>query len=91
MADNTTPSQPLREFLIGFGIQGVSYFNLTLNFRAVSHEQYMWIGTTALLQALISYTIVRRIADDKGKWMLVGMAIGGCLADLLGTYLTRDW
>ena len=82
----------MRDFLIAAGIQFVSYLNLTVNFRAISHGQYLWAGATAMLAAALSYTLVRRIAQDESSLVVVsGMATGGALADMFGIYVTRVW
>lgn len=72
-------------------LQFISYLNLTVNFRAIAHEQYLAACLTDGCACLLSYTIVRRISGDKSRWGVVGMTIGGMAAATLGIYLTRAW
>lgn len=85
------PDRPFHDALLGFGIQFLSYFNITLNLRGVAHEQYLWIMLTDALQVCISYTIIKHVAGAKGRWTLIGMSIGGALAGVAGTWVTRSW
>jgi hypothetical protein len=79
------------EFGKFFGLQFLQYLVLTINFRAIAHEQYAMAGTTAAVAAWFAYTIVRGVAADKSHFALPGMMIGGALADVTGIYLTRHW
>lgn len=73
------------------GLQSMQYVVLTVNIRAISHEQYLSAGATAGLASLMAYTIVRRIVKNESKWGIAGMITGGFLADIVGIYLTRAW
>ena len=81
----------MRNFGISAGVQFTSYVVLTINFRAIAHEQYAFAAITAMLAALLSYTIVKRIQHDDNRSTLAGMMCGGTLGDLAGIYLTRFW
>ena len=81
----------MRNFWISAGVQYTSYIVLTINFRAIAHGQYAEAAATAMLAALLSYTIVRRIQQGESKTTLAGMMAGGTLGDLSGMYLTRFW
>lgn len=72
-------------------LQFFSYLVLTVNFRAISHEQYAAAGITAAVAAFNSYVIVRRIVKDEQGWGLAGLVTGGSIADMVGIYLTRHW
>lgn len=81
-----------RKVSLAFVLQFISYVNLTVNFRAIAGEQYLYAGTTAALAALLAYTIVRiAVAETKGHYALFGMMAGGFCADIVGIYLTRHW
>jgi hypothetical protein len=80
------------DFAKGAAIQFVSYVNLTINFRAIAHEQYSIAALTATLAALNAYYIVRLIShEEKGHAALFGMVVGGVCGDLMGIWLTRAW
>ena len=81
----------MRNFFISAGVQYTSYITLTINFRAIAHGQYAAAAITAMLAALLSYTIVRRIQNSDNRTTLAGMMVGGTLGDLSGMYLTRFW
>ena len=84
-------SLKLRDFLLMMGVQFISYLNLTLNFRAIAHEQYVFIAITDGLAVVVSYFIIRKVSKADNNWALVGMTIGGSLAGMLGVWLTRSW
>lgn len=81
----------MREFLLMMAVQFLSYLNLTLNFRAIAHEQYLWVAGTDALAVGISYFIIRKVSKAEDGWGLVGMMIGGSMAGVLGIWLTRNW
>lgn len=86
------PAPPFwRDVLIGFVVQFIGYFNLTFNYRAVAHEKYLVIAVSDMLAVLIAYTIIRRVVKQESKWMLLGMMVGGALAGVVGTWITRSW
>ena len=81
----------VRSFLISAAVQYCSYVNLTVNFRAISKEQYTFALFTAMLATFMSYTIIRRVIKDETWATVAGMAVGGGLGDLTGIYITRHW
>jgi hypothetical protein len=81
----------VRDFAAFALMQFVSYLNLTINFRAIAHEQYTFAVITDGLACVLSYTIVRRIAGDKSRWGVAGLVVGGSCAALVGIWLTRAW
>ncbi len=81
----------MKEFCMFAALQFVSYLNLTINFRAIAHEQYAFAVVTDGLACWLSYTVVRRIAGDKSRWGLAGLMLGGSIAALVGIWLTRSW
>lgn len=85
----------MRIFFLMMAVQFISYLNLTFNFRAIAHGQYGVIAVTDAAATAISVFIVKRLADpDKPVqwgWQESGMVIGGSLAGVLGTWLTRSW
>lgn len=81
----------MRNFLVSAGVQYTSYVVLTVNFRAIAHEQYTFAAITAMTACLLSYTIVKRIQRDDNRTTLAGMMCGGTLGDLSGIWLTQTW
>ncbi len=77
--------------MVAAGIQFTQYLVLTVNYRAIAHERYLFAGGTAALAALLSYTIVKRIIKDESRATIAGMVIGGALADMAGIWITRMW
>jgi hypothetical protein len=72
-------------------LQFLSYANLTINIRAIAHQEYLWACLSDGAACLLSYFIVKRIAGDKSRWGVLGMLIGGMLAAVVGIWLTRSW
>lgn len=72
-------------------LQFFSYVVLTINFRAIGHEQYAMAGGTAAIAAFNAYIITRRVVKNEEGWGLVGLIVGGSLADMAGIWLTRHW
>lgn len=71
--------------------QFLSYVVLTMNFRAIANGMYAEAGLTAGTASIIGYLIVRRVATADNHWGLLGMVIGGSVADMTGIWLTRGW
>lgn len=81
----------MRDFLLMAVVQFTQYVVLTINFRAIANEQYLWAGGTAATASLLGYTIVKRIVRDDTRYGMAGMMVGGALADMTGIFLTRSW
>lgn len=81
----------VQSFFVMGVVQFVSYLNLTINFRAIAHEQYTVVAFTDALAVAISYFIIRRVSSQDNKAALAGMVIGGSAAGVLGIWLTRVW
>lgn len=86
-------STNLRAFFLMMVVQFISYLNLTFNFRAIAHGQYWVILVTDGAAVAISIFIVKRVSGAKTEfgWQEAGMVIGGSVAGVLGTWLTRGW
>lgn len=83
----------MRIFFLMAGVQFAQYVVLTVNFRAIAHAQYLAAGATAGAASVLAYVIVRMITkdDEKSRYGLAGMVVGGMLADMFGIWLTRGW
>jgi hypothetical protein len=80
----------VKDFFLMMVVQFIHYTILTLNIRAIAHENYLLIMVTEAGAVCTSYLVVRKIACNENHWTLLGMVIGGVAAGLLGTYLTRN-
>lgn len=72
-------------------LQFLSYLNLTINYRAIAHEQYLAACVSDGIACLLGYTVVKRIAEDKSRYGVVGMVVGGMCAAVVGIWVTRAW
>jgi hypothetical protein len=83
----------MRDFFLMMGVQFISYLNLTINFRAIAHNQ-VWVAMiTDGLAVAISIFIIKKVSGAEVKWTKreTGMVIGGSLAAAIGISLTRAW
>lgn len=81
----------LRNVGIFFALQFVAYFNVTLDMRAVQHEQYAVAAVTNMVAPLIAWLMVERIGKAKDRWGMIGSVIGGISSTWAGMWLTRFW
>lgn len=83
----------MRGFFLMVLVQFISYLNLTINFRAIAHNQIIMASVTDALSVAISIFIVKRVSGNREPWTLeqTGMVIGGSLAAMVGMTLTRAW
>lgn len=81
------------QFFLMLGVQFLSYLNLTVNFRAIAHNQRLIAMGTDALAVVISIFIIKRVSGSKAPWTLkeTGMVIGGSLAAFAGMRLTQSW
>lgn len=81
----------MRNFTLSALIQFVSYFVLTLNFRAIAHAHIWEAMVTDALAAALSYFIIKRVSRVDGPGVLLGMMLGGSVAAAFAIWLTRAW
>jgi hypothetical protein len=81
----------VKDFAMFAALQFIHYLNLTINFRAIAHEQYVAACLSDGFACVLSYTIVKRISGDKSRLGVIGMTVGGMGAAVLGIWLTREW
>jgi len=81
----------MRDFLLFFLLQFMSYFNLTVDMRAVNHEQYLIAGITNIIAPVIGWIMVEKVSKAKNRWGLIAVALGGVTATWAGMWLTRVW
>lgn len=81
-----------REFLTFFGIQGIAYLNITVDYRAVAHQQYLVAALTNMVAPVIAWVMVRKIGEARNSRSgMVAVALAGALSTALGMWLTRVW
>ena len=82
----------LRTFVMFFSLQFVQYLNITVDYRAIAHKQYVIVALTNLLAPVLSWVMVVNIKNKDGHWLgMVAVALGGAASALLGIWLTRAW
>lgn len=82
----------MKELALLFGMQFMSYLNVTLDMRAVAHQQYWLAALTNLVQPAISWMMIRAVAKSERGWLgALAIAFGGALSTLFGMWLTRRW
>lgn len=80
------------EFATFFGLQFVSYLNITVDMRAVNHEQYAVAALTNVVAPLIAWVMVKRIGAASHNWVgMVAVSLGGVTSTWAGMWLTRYW
>lgn len=84
-----------RIFFVMMAVQFVSYLNLTVNFRAIAHNQVPVAIVTDACAVVISIFVVQRLANPERPvrwgWQESGMVVGGSCAAWAGMTLTRAW
>jgi len=81
----------MTDFLLFFLLQFVSYVNLTIDIRAVNHEQYLVAGLTNIAAPLIAWVMIKKVSKATSYWGLLAVALGGATATWTGMWLTRMW
>lgn len=81
----------VKNFVIFFALQFVSYFNITVDMRAVNHDQYGIAAITNIVAPIIGWVMIKRVGEAKDKWGMVAVALGGVTSTWAGMYLTRLW
>jgi len=79
----------IKDALILFFAQMLSFAIITINYRAVAQASYLWSALTDILVAGLSYFVIRRIAKSKDsvcQWF--GCTIGSALGTIIGIYLS---
>ena len=81
----------MRDFFLMMGVQFTQYLVLTVNFRAIAHNQIYVAMVSDALAVALSFFIVKKIVRTESRWTLAGMMIGGALAAAVGMTLTEAW
>lgn len=85
-------SPHVKTFAMFFALQFVSYFNITVDMRAVNHDQYAVAAATNVVAPLIAWVMVKKIGEQKRSLVgMVAVALGGVTSTWAGMWLTRVW
>jgi hypothetical membrane protein len=85
-------SPHVKTFLLFFTLQFISYFNITVDMRAVNHEQYGVAAITNIVAPLIAWVMVEKIGEHKKDIVgMVAVSLGGITSTWFGMWLTRVW
>lgn len=77
----------IRDSLILFLAQMLSFAVISINYRAVAQASYIWSVVTDIVIASLSYFVVRKIAKSKEsvcQW--AGFALGSAVGTILGIW-----
>ena len=80
----------LKEGLIMFLIQIVSYSLLCINFRAVAQAHYFQAAISDFSIATLGYFVIKKLATtDNSLHQWLGYSLGGVVGSILGIYLSK--
>jgi hypothetical protein len=71
------------------GLNFVSYFVLTFDFRTVAQANYLWAAITNLIIAMLTFTVLNRVSESKSTWDRFGYAVGGTCGTMVGIYISK--
>ena len=80
-----------RAFLTFMALQALNFVLITVNYRAVAHEQYEWAILTDGVICLLGWSLLKRLTGADGWWARGGYVCGGMIGSAAGMYLTRVW
>ncbi len=80
----------LRTFMLFFALQFLSYLNITINIRAIAHQEYAVAVVTDSIAPLIAWTMIKHIGAERHSGVgMAAVATGGGLATVVGMWLTQ--
>ena len=80
----------LKEALLMFLIQIVSYSLLCINFRAVAQADYIQASISDFTIATLGYFVIKKLANtDNSLHQWLGYSLGGVVGSLLGIYISK--
>ena len=80
----------IRDAIILFFAQMLSFAVISINYRAIAQGSYLWSVLTDLVVASLSYFVVRRIAKSKDsicQW--AGFALGSAVGTIIGIWASK--
>ena len=91
VAERVRPAGQLKPAVLMGLVQFLNYTNLVINYRAVAHG-IIWAAVLSdIVAVLVSYYVIRRVANAQGPWTLFAMVIGGAAASWFGIWPTEAW
>ena len=80
----------IKDGLILFSAQMLSFAIITINYRAVAQASYFWSIITDLIVAGLSYFVVRRIAKaENSVFQWLGFTVGSAVGTTIGIWLSK--
>jgi hypothetical protein len=79
----------IKEFLLMFTIQVISYSLLCINYRAVAQAHYFWSALSDFAIATLGYFVLKHLATSAStvhQWL--GYALGGVVGSIFGIWLS---
>jgi positive regulator of sigma E activity len=81
----------IKEGLILFVAQMVSFAVISINYRAIAQANYLWSILTDIIVATLSFFVIRRIAKSNcssaAQW--IGFTIGSATGTALGIFISK--
>jgi hypothetical protein len=81
----------IKEGLVLFGAQMISFAIISINYRAVAQANYIWSILTDIIVAALSFFVIRRIAKSNcnsiAQWL--GFTIGSATGTAIGIFLSK--
>jgi hypothetical protein len=81
----------VRPFTTFMGLQALNFILITVNYRAVAHEQLFWVIASDGVICLLSWTLLKRLTEASGWPSRSGYVCGGMVGSAIGMWLTRVW
>ena len=70
------------------GIQFLSYFIQTMNYRAIAEVSYIGTAVTDTAIAWLMFVSIRRVMSATSRWERTGYIIGGVTGSLSALFLS---
>lgn len=80
----------IKEALLMFIVQVVSYSLLCVNYRAVAQAHYLQSAVSDFAIATLGYFVIKRIANsDNSMHQWFGYAMGGVVGSIVGIWISK--
>lgn len=80
----------LKEAMVLFAVQVVSYTLLCINYRAVAQAHYVQSAISDFAIASLGYFVIKKLANsDNSLHQWLGYAMGGVAGSILGIWLSK--
>lgn len=81
----------MKDFTVFAAMQSINFVVITVNYRAVAHQQYAWAIATDGMICLLGWSLLKRLTEANGWLARGGYICGGMAGSALGMWLTRVW